>query len=80
MPLDPLEELELLELLEAPVPDPLWVMLIELAVTLPLPLWLPRTRTVSPGWMLFTSVETVLLTVVPAGALTFTVLPSAVVT
>jgi hypothetical protein len=46
--------------------DPLEVMLIELALTLPLVLVLPRTTTLSPGWTLCTLVETVLLTVVPS--------------
>ncbi len=65
-PLDPFELL-------VPVLESAELMLIELAVTLPLRLWLPRTTMVSPGWMLWTPVETVLLTLVPAGALTLTV-------
>ena len=68
--------------LAAPVPVPLALefTLIELAVTLPFLAWLPRTTTVSPGWMLLTLVETVLLTLVPDGLLTLTVDPSLVVT
>ena len=61
--------------------DPLEELtLTELAVTLPFLFWLPLTMTVSPGCTECTLVETVLVTVVPAGALTFTVLPSVLVT